>query len=78
MPLRKVVSDERAELSEKITDLTEAKTETAKKIDLYEKRGVVITENNISDAVSKIDSLRAKLAKEREERSKRNNSRKTL
>lgn len=52
-------------------------SEIDKKIQLYENKGIVITENSVSDAISSMDSIRAKLKAEREER-KRKLSRKPL
>lgn len=52
-------------------------SETDKKIQLYENKGIVITENTIDNAISSMDSIRAKLKAEREER-KRKLSRKPL
>lgn len=52
-------------------------SETDKKIQLYENKGLVITENTVPDAISSMDSIRAKLKAEREER-KRKLSRKPL
>lgn len=52
-------------------------SEVDKKIQLYENKGLVITENSVDNAISSMDSIRAKLKAEREER-KRKLSRKPL
>lgn len=65
---------EKVELSKSYQKLRQSKnnqSETAKKVDLYEKKGVVISENSVSDAVSRIDSIRAALEEQRKQRNAR-------
>lgn len=65
---------EKIEVSKSYQKVNQAKinqSDIRKKVDLYENKGVVITENNISDAVSRIDSLRASLEEQRKQRNAR-------
>lgn len=56
---------------QKVNQSKQNQSEIAKKVDLYEKKGVVISENSVSDAVGRIDSIRAVLEEQRKQRNAR-------